>query len=120
MALLCRALMDAGHSAHLLADAATLGYAEALGVPTAGLAGDIRTVLRQDTTLLEDGGGFRNTAGAFARIATAHSEAWLRATVAAAEGCDAIILGGLAAFVGLSAAEALRIPAIGTGLIPIT
>ncbi len=60
------------------------------------------------------------TGNAFARIATANSEAWLRATVAAAKDCDAVVLGGLAAFVGLSAAEALGIPAIGTGLIPIT
>ncbi len=120
MALLCRTLIDAGHGAHLLADAGTLGYATALGVPATGLAGDIRTVLRQDTTLAKSGGGFGNTASAFARIATVNSEAWLRATLAAAENCDAVILGGLAAFVGLSAAEALGLPAIGTGLIPIT
>jgi sterol 3beta-glucosyltransferase len=120
MALLCRALMDAGHSAHLLADAATLGYAAALGVPATGLAGDIRGVLRQDTMLAKNGGGFGDTARAFARIATTNSEAWLRTTVAAGENCDAVVLGGLAAFVGLSAAEALGIPAIGTGLIPIT
>jgi UDP:flavonoid glycosyltransferase YjiC (YdhE family) len=120
MALLCQALMESGHSAHLLADAATLGYAVSLGVPATGLAGDIRTVLRQDTALGKTGGSFRNTASAFARIATANSEAWLRATIAAAKDCDAVILGGLAAFVGLSAAEALSIPAIGTGLIPIT
>jgi hypothetical protein len=37
---------------------------------------------RQNTTLAENG-GFRNTASAFARIATAHSEAWLHAMVAA-------------------------------------
>ena len=120
MALLCRTLIDAGHDAHLLADAATLGYATSLGVPATGLAGDVRTVLRQDTTLAKSGGGFGNTASAFARIATVNSEAWLRATLAAAENCDAVILGGLAAFVGLSAAEALGLPAIGTGLIPIT
>src|SRR5262245_3147168 len=103
MALLCRVLMDAGHSAHLLADATTLGYAAGLGVPATALAGDIRTVLRQDTTAVKRGGSFRNTASAFARMATANSEAWLRATVAAAEGCDAVVLGGLAAFAGLSA-----------------
>ena len=120
MALLCRALMDAGHSTHFLADAATLGYAAGLGVPATALAGDIRTVLRQDATLATAGGGFRNTTSAFARMATANSEAWLRATVAAADGCDAVMLGGLAGFVGLSAAEALGIPAIGTGQIPIT
>jgi sterol 3beta-glucosyltransferase len=44
----------------------------------------------------------------------------LHATVAAGEGCDAVILSGLAAFVGLSAAEFLQVPAIGAGLIPIT
>jgi sterol 3beta-glucosyltransferase len=120
MALLCRALMDAGHSAHLLADAATLGYAAALEVPATGLPGDMRGVLRQDTALAKNGGGFGDATSAFARIATANSEAWLRATFAAGEDCDAVVLGGLAAFVGLSAAEALGIPAIGAGLIPIT
>jgi UDP:flavonoid glycosyltransferase YjiC (YdhE family) len=120
MALLCRALMDAGHSAHLLADATTLGYAASLGVPATGLAGDIRSVLAKDTALARNGGGVSDTANAFARMATANSAAWLRTTVAAAEGCDAIVLGGLAAFVGLSAAEALGLPAIGAGLIPIT
>ncbi|HSZ53780.1 MAG TPA: glycosyltransferase [Caulobacteraceae bacterium] len=120
MALLCRALMDAGHSAHLLADAATLGYAAGLGVPATGLAGDIRAVLAKDATLAGNGGGLSDTTNAFARMATANSESWLRATVTAAEGCDAVVLGGLAAFVGLSAAEALSLPAIGAGLIPIT
>lgn len=120
MALLCRALMDAGHSTHLLADAATLGYAAGLEVPASALAGDIRTMLRQATTVVASGGGFSSTASAFARIATTNSEAWLRAALAAADGCDAVMLGGLAGFVGLSAAEALGVPAIGTGLIPIT
>jgi sterol 3beta-glucosyltransferase len=38
-AALCRGLMDAGHEARLLADAGTLGSAQALGVPTTTLAG---------------------------------------------------------------------------------
>jgi hypothetical protein len=42
LAALCRGLMDAGHEARLLADAATLSGAQALGVPTTALAGDIR------------------------------------------------------------------------------
>ena len=42
LAALCRALMDAGHEARLLADAATLTGAQALGVATTALAGDIR------------------------------------------------------------------------------
>ena len=47
-AALCRGLMDAGHEARLLADAATLGSAQALGVPTTALAGDIRGTLSRD------------------------------------------------------------------------
>lgn len=42
LAALCRALIDAGHEARLLADAATLSSAKALGVPTTALASDIR------------------------------------------------------------------------------
>jgi len=120
MALLCRALVDAGHEAHLLADAATLGYAADLNITTTALAGDIRAILLQDATREARRGGFTETARAFARLAATNSEAWLRTTTAVAQGCDVIVLGGLAAFIGLSAAEALRVPAIGTGLIPIT
>nr|WP_249120182.1 glycosyltransferase [Plastoroseomonas hellenica] len=123
MAALCRALMDAGHEALLLADGATLGTAQALGVPAAALAGDIRGALRPDAAIsgvVGGGSGAAGTAKALARIADAHAEAWLRAAVEAGRGSDAIILSGLAAFIGLSAAEHLGIPAIGAGLIPIT
>ncbi len=119
MAALTRALIDAGHAAHLLADAATLGSAAALGVPATGLSGDIRGAIRASAELVGRGGGFADTAKTLARIANANSEAWLRATVAAGEGCDAVILSGLASFVGLSAAEFFRVPGIGAGLIPI-
>src|SRR5262245_42339269 len=60
-AALCRGLMDAGHEARLLADAATLGSAQALGVPTTALAGDILGTLSQDHALagvVAKGGGF--------------------------------------------------------------
>ncbi|MBR0643112.1 glycosyltransferase [Plastoroseomonas hellenica] len=123
LAALCRALMDAGHEALLLADGATLGTAQALGVPAAALAGDIRGALRPDAAIsgvVGGGSGAAGTAKALARIADAHAEAWLRAAVEAGRGSDAIILSGLAAFIGLSAAEHLGIPAIGAGLIPIT
>ena len=46
-----------------------------------------------------------------------------RQTLQAAQGCDAIIisgLAGLAGFVGLSVAERLAVPAIGAGMIPLT
>ena len=60
-AALCRGLMDAGHEARLLADAATLGSAQALGVPTTALAGDIRGTFNRDHAIagvVSKGGGF--------------------------------------------------------------
>lgn len=123
LAMLCRALMDAGHEARLLADAATLGAASALGVPTTALAGDIRGELQPGggiSTVVSGADGFASTAKALARIANANADAWMRTVLEAGEGCDAVIVSGLAAFVGLSAAERLGVQAIGTGLIPIT
>jgi UDP:flavonoid glycosyltransferase YjiC (YdhE family) len=123
LAALCRALMDAGHEAHLLADATTLGGANALGVPATALAGDIRGALQADGTIsaaVAKGGRFTSTASALAHIASVNTEAWLKQIVAVGHDCDAIIVAGLAAFVGLSAAEYLGAKAIGAGMIPIT
>jgi len=124
LAALARALTDAGHEARLLADRGTLGAAAALGVPATAIAGDIRAALQPGQALAgivgRRGGGFSDTAKALAYIANTHAEAWMRDTLEAARGCDAVILGGLAAFVGFSVAEHLGFPAIGTGLIPIT
>jgi UDP:flavonoid glycosyltransferase YjiC (YdhE family) len=120
LALICATLRQAGHEAHLLGDAVTLGYAASLGVPATPLAGDMRSVLRADESVVGKGGDFTATTRALAKVASGLSESWLRAILSAGEGCDALILGGLAAFTALSAAEALKVPAIGTGLIPIT
>jgi UDP:flavonoid glycosyltransferase YjiC (YdhE family) len=120
LAVLCRALQDAGHGVHLLAATGTLASAAALGVLATGLAGDIRAALRQEAAMVDKGSGFGDTSRILSGIANANAEAWLRATVSAGESCDAVILSGLAAFIGLSAAEFLGIPAIGAGLIPIT
>jgi len=118
-AALCRGLMDAGHQARLLADAATLGSAEALGVPTTALAGDIRGYLGKDRAVAK-GGGFGDTTRALAAIANDNAESWMHAIIEAGEGCDAVLAAGLAAFVGFSAAEHLGAKAIGAGMIPIT
>jgi len=123
LAALCRALMDAGHDARLLADGATLGTAQSLGVPATALAGDIKGTLQPGGSISQvvaKGSDFGGTAKALARIANAHANSWMRAVVAAGEGCDAIVASGLAAFVGLSSAEYLGVKAIGAGLIPIT
>jgi sterol 3beta-glucosyltransferase len=122
LAALCRALMDAGHEARLLGPVAALGSAQAFGVPATPLAGDIAGSAEAGSIagVVAQGGDFGGTAAAMARIANAHTEAWMRQTLAAAEGCDAIILSALAAFVGLSVAERLGVKAIGAGFIPIT
>ncbi len=122
-AALCRGLIDAGHSARLLADAGTLSSARALGVPTTPLAGDIRGTLRQDHAIagvVAKGGGFNQTARALAKIAHENAESWLRTVIEAGEGCDAILAAGLAGFAGFCAADYLGAKAIGAGMIPIT
>ena len=53
LAALGRALIDAGHDVRLLADAATLGSAVALGVPSASLSGDIRGAIAPDGALAD-------------------------------------------------------------------
>lgn len=122
LAALSRTLMDAGHDAHMLADGASLGIATALGVPATPIAGDIRAALRHDGAAsgLFEKNSANNTAKELARIANTNAEQWLRATVEAGAGCDAIISSGLAGFVGLSAAEYLGVKAIGAGMFPLT
>ena len=123
LAALCRGLIDAGHEARLLANAATLGSAQGLGVPTTALAGDIRAALASDravASVVAKGGGFNATARALAKIANENSESWLRALIEAGDGCDAILAAGLAGFVGFSAAEYLGAKGVGCGMIPIT
>lgn len=123
LAELCRALMDAGHEAQLLADRATLHAARSLGVPCAPLSGDIRQALAPGESLgavVGKRSGAQAAAKALASIANASTAAWMREVKTAAEGSDAVIMSALASFVGLSVAECLRIPAIGASMIPIT
>ncbi|WP_175807276.1 glycosyltransferase [Burkholderia cenocepacia] len=123
LAALGRALLDAGHEVRLLADAATLGSAAALDVPSAPLSGDIRHAIAPEGALADavrGRGGFNDTSKALAAIANANTGAWMREVVNASAGCDALLVSGLVSFVGLSVAEYRGIPAIGTGMIPIT
>ncbi|KVQ40727.1 glycosyl transferase [Burkholderia cepacia] len=123
LAALGRALIDAGHDVRLLADAATLGSAAMLGVPSAALSGDIRRAIAPEGALADavrGRGGFNDTSKALAAIANANTAAWMRQVAEASAGCDAILVSGLVSFVGLSVAEYRGVPAIGAGMIPIT
>lgn len=113
LAALGHALMQAGHEVELLGDGSTLGIAQTLGVPSRALAGDIRATIAAD-------GAMRDITRNLANLTIAHSSDWLHQAIDAGHGCDAVIASGLAALVGLSAAEALRVPAIGAMLIPIS
>ena len=112
LAALGHALMQRGHDVHLLADASSLGIAESLGLPCSAMSGDIRATIAE--------GGMQDINRNVARLATEHTGAWLDQAIGAGRDRDALIVSGLAAFVGLSAAEALRIPVIGAMLIPIS
>lgn len=122
LAALCRALIDDGHEARLLADRATLHAAHVLGVPCAPLSGDIRAAVAPEAlgSIVGKRGSEQAAVKALASIANANTAAWMREVKASAEGSDALIVSALVSFVGLSVAEQLRIPAIGAAMIPIT
>ncbi len=109
------ALRGAGHNVHLLGDTSTLGSAEEVGLPHSALSGDIRRLFSE-----RSGQGPRGAAKALVELTNANTHSWTLESLAAAEGCDAVLTSGLAGFVGLSVAERLGIPAIGTGMIPLT
>lgn len=117
LAVLCRALMDAGHHVRLLAEANSLDSARQLAVPHDSLSGDIKQDLQ---TLVLQGSGVNATLKGLSRMANAQAQSWMRQAADAAAGCDGLIVSGLTAFVGLSVADQLGIPVIGTGMIPIS
>lgn len=123
IAMLCRALQDAGHDVMLLAAEGTLTSARDLGVPYAALAGDIRGTLQPGSGIASVLSGKKSmsaTAKALAKIANDNAAAWMRQTLEVIPGCDAVIGAGLAAFAGFCAAEKLGIPIIGAGMFPLT
>ncbi|MDH5832790.1 glycosyltransferase [Luteimonas kalidii] len=113
LAALGHALRQAGHEARLLADASALGSAQALGLPCDALAGDIRGAIAAE-------GAMRAITRNLSALTRRHTGDWLAQAIDAGRGCDAVVVSGLAAFAGLSAAEALGVPAIGAMLIPIS
>ena len=117
LAALCRALMDAGHEVTLLADGGTLSSAHDLGVSHAPLTGDIRLKVR---SVVSRKNSLNVTAKAMAEIANENADAWMRQVLDVAAGSDGLIVAGLAAFIGFSAAEKLAVPVIGAGMIPLT
>ena len=120
MAALCRALMDAGHELTLLADGGALDDARDLGVPIAALAGDVRAAVSAVISSAVAGkNDLTGNARTLARIANENADAWMYRVLEVAAGTDGLIVAGLAAFIGYSAAEKLGVPVIGAGMIPL-
>jgi len=117
LVMLCHGLIGAGHEVLLLAERGTLDTARQLGVPHAALEGDIHDEV---VALVSRGNARLAASRGLARMAQRHVPGWMRQADAAAAGCDAVLTGGLAAFVGLAVAEHQGLPVIGTGMIPLT
>jgi UDP:flavonoid glycosyltransferase YjiC (YdhE family) len=123
IAALCRALMDAGYEVTLLADGGTLGSARDLGVPHAALTGDIRGTLQSVSNMrsvYERRYSVNANAKALARLTNENADAWMQQVLDVAAGSDGLIVSGLAAYIGFSAAEKLAVPVIGAGMFPVT
>ncbi|MCX2918603.1 glycosyltransferase [Stenotrophomonas rhizophila] len=117
LVMLCHGLIGAGHEVLLLAERGTLDTARQLGVPHAALEGDIHDEV---VALVSRGNARLAASRGLARMAQRHVPGWMRQADAAAAGCDVVLTGGLAAFVGLAVAEHHGLPVIGTGMIPLT
>lgn len=117
----CRGLLNAGHDVRLFADRSTLGTAEAHGVPTAALSGDMKATVAGGalSKLMSSGGDVTQVAKAVARIANENTSSWMKQVAEHAASSDAMLFSGIASYVGLSVAEHRRIPAVGLGLWPI-
>lgn len=115
--MLARGLIDAGHEVLLLAEQQTLGTARQLDVPHVALPGPIEGEV---DALVGQGNNLRAASRGLARMARRLTDGWVQQADAAAAGCDAVLAGGLAAFIGMSVAERHRIPSAVTGTVPVT
>ena len=117
LVMLAHGLQRAGHHVYLLAERSTLSSAAALGVPHAALAGQIDADV---DALVGQGNNLRAASRGLAQMATHLTADWLAQTDAAAQDCDAVITGGLLAFIGMSVAQRRGVPIIGAGTVPVT
>ena len=119
----CRGLLNRGHEVQLFGDRSSLTIAEAQGIPARALAGDMKATVGPGGVLSElvrESGDVTQMAKAVARIAGENTASWLQDVAAHAKASDAILFSGLTAYVGLCAAEHLRLPGVGLGLFPMS
>jgi len=116
-------LVRAGHQAVLLGDSGFAALSAEAGVEHVSLAGGgVRDLIDEAgyRALMERGLEARVLMRTvFGHVAT-HTEAWGRQFLMAAESADIILAAGPAFYVGLSVAEALRLPVVGVAFQPVT
>jgi len=120
-AVLTQALMHAGHDVHLFAEQASLGLAQALGVPHTALAGDVLATLPPggpDTALTSRDA--LQTLRRLLRLIADNTPSWTQTIAEHARTSDAVLFSGLSMFAGLGAALELGKPHLGLWLQPIT
>lgn len=121
---LSQGLREGGHAVKLLAERGAQGSARDAGVPFEALTGDMQAAMAPDGPLgrvLQSGRhDVSATARALADIAQSSTADWMAHLSEAARDADAIVFSGLCAYVGLSVADTLELPAIGAGLFPIS
>ncbi|GMK57457.1 hypothetical protein CspeluHIS016_0402910 [Cutaneotrichosporon spelunceum] len=110
MAALSRGLLDAGHTVLLMGDASGLVSAEALGVPTVALAGDLQDLMRNTPA--------DATGPQIVKLVNKHTSAWMAAALAECP-ADLILAGGLSVYVAESVGERTNTPVIQTILTPV-
>jgi len=120
---LARGLRAAGHEALVLGERTAAATAAGYGIPFETLEGDMQATLAPGGVLhklMTEGGSVSEATRAFARIAQDNTAGWMARLLSAARGCDAIVFSGLAAYVGLSVAEHLGLPAIAAAMWPLS
>ncbi|EIJ44317.1 glycosyl transferase, UDP-glucuronosyltransferase [Beggiatoa alba B18LD] len=120
---LCHGLQAKGHQVTLLVERTALNLAQSWKVRAQALSGDMLASLQAQgvlSPLMKKGGDATQLSKALAKIASENTAAWMQVLVEQAQGSDLILYSGLAAYVGLSVADYLRIPAIGLGLWPMS
>jgi len=115
MAALGAALVGAGHVVQFMVTEDSAAAAWALAIPTIVLPGGIRAALGGAGTT-----GGAPSAAALVRVVNDNTSAWLRLALEHGADCDVVLAGGLAGFVGFSAAEKLGVLGVGAAMFPIT
>ncbi|MGZ8819337.1 MAG: glycosyltransferase [Mycobacterium sp.] len=121
---LAAGLRTAGHRVEVLAAPSGEQLAKALGLAFVPLAGDMRTVMRDEGAddfgeFMRRGGGARAMARTLARVGRDNTLAWMTTIDRSCDGADVIVFSGLCTYAALAVAELRGIARVGVTLAPL-